>query len=63
MEEIVDVLENSGPLLYMGSVLSESCEELDILMKYLSLEDEDGEKTMLINPSLNWKPKFHMVCR
>jgi hypothetical protein len=26
MEEIVDVLDDSGPLLYMGSVLSESCE-------------------------------------
>jgi hypothetical protein len=27
MEEIEDVLDDSGPLLYMGSVLSESCEE------------------------------------
>jgi hypothetical protein len=27
----------------MGSVLSESCEELEILMEYLSLEDHDGE--------------------
>jgi hypothetical protein len=42
MEEIVDVLDDSGPLLYMGSVLSESCEELEILMEYLSLEDDDG---------------------
>jgi hypothetical protein len=43
MEEIEDVLDGSGPLLYMGSVLSESCEELEILMEYLSLEDHDGE--------------------
>ena len=43
MEEIEDVLDGSGPFLYMGSVLSESCEELDILMEYLSLEDHDGE--------------------
>jgi hypothetical protein len=43
MEEIEDVLDDSGPLLYMGSVLSESCEELEILMEYLSLEDDDGE--------------------
>jgi hypothetical protein len=43
MEEIENVLDDSGPLLYMGSVLSESCEELEILMEYLSLEDDDGE--------------------
>ena len=43
MEEIEDVLDGRGPLLYMGSVLSESCEELEILMEYLSLEDHDGE--------------------
>jgi hypothetical protein len=30
MEEIKDVLDNSGSLLYMESVLSESCEELEI---------------------------------
>ena len=39
----MDVLDDSGPLLYMGSVLSESCKELEILMVYLSLEDDDGE--------------------
>jgi hypothetical protein len=33
MEEIEDVLDDSGPLLYMGSVLSESCEELDIILR------------------------------
>ena len=43
MEEIEDVLDDSGPLLYMESVLSESCEELEILMAYLSLDDDDGE--------------------
>ena len=43
MEEIEDVLDDSGPLLYMESVLSESCEELEILMEYLSLDDDDGE--------------------
>jgi hypothetical protein len=30
-------------LLCMESVLSESCEELEILMEYLSLDDDDGE--------------------
>jgi hypothetical protein len=43
MEEIEDVLDGSGPLLYMEGVLSESCEELEILMAYLSLEDDHGE--------------------
>ena len=43
MEEIEYVLYDSGPLLYMESVLSESCEELEILMAYLSLDDDDGE--------------------
>jgi hypothetical protein len=36
-------LDDSGPLLYMESVLSESCEGLEILMANLSLDDDDGE--------------------
>jgi hypothetical protein len=43
MEEIEDVLDDSGPLLYMESVLSESCEELEISMENVSLDDDDGE--------------------
>ena len=43
MEEIEDVLDDSGPLLYMESVLSESCEELEILMAIYLL------KTMMVS--------------
>ena len=43
MEEIEAVLDGSGPLLYMGSVLSESCEELEILMDIYLL------KTMMVS--------------
>ena len=43
MEEIEYVLYDSGPLLYMESVLSESCEELEISMENVSLDDDDGE--------------------
>jgi hypothetical protein len=41
MEKIEDILGDSGPLLYMESVLSDSCEELEISMEYLSLNDDD----------------------
>ena len=55
MEEIEDVLDDSGPLLYMGSVLSESCEELEILMEYLSLEDDDGQ---MVTVDILWQYAF-----
>jgi hypothetical protein len=41
--EIEEVLDDSGSLLYMESVLSESCEELEIYIENLSLDDDDGE--------------------
>ena len=47
MDEIEDVLDGSGPLLYMGSVLSESCEELEMLMDIYLL------KTMVVSADIN----------